>query len=372
MGKRKRSAARALAWLVAQGCEIAAVAASRPTRRPATSSGSTSPRERLGLPLTDEAALYAEPPAGVDLVVSFLLPAPDPRAAAVARPASAASTSTPRRCPTSAASAATTSPSSRACEEWGVSCHFVDERLDTGDLVEVERFPIDPDGATALSLDLTSQERLAGLFERVIGAPARRRGAAARAAGRGPLRVARGVRGAARDAARATTSSASCGRSGTRPTRARRGGRRPPAHRWWTSACSPRLRAYRDAGRCRDARPRRGARAERDAPPHSRRGMRAAVPSDDELRRLRYREPRRRALLHGLRREARAALPGLRHARSARGPLLHELRPALRTRPRRPGHGAPSSRPRSAARSRCCSPTCPATRRSRSAWTRRR
>jgi methionyl-tRNA formyltransferase len=53
--------------------------------------------------------------------------------------------------------------------DWGVSCHFVDESFDTGDLVEVERFPIDPDSATAFSLDLESQERLLGLFQRVMG-----------------------------------------------------------------------------------------------------------------------------------------------------------------------------------------------------------
>ena len=53
--------------------------------------------------------------------------------------------------------------------EWGVSCHFVDEGFDTGDLVEVERFPIDRQAETALSLDLKSQERLLGLFQRVLG-----------------------------------------------------------------------------------------------------------------------------------------------------------------------------------------------------------
>jgi methionyl-tRNA formyltransferase len=34
--------------------------------------------------------------------------------------------------------------------------------------VEVERFPIDPESETAFSLDLASQERLLGLFERVM------------------------------------------------------------------------------------------------------------------------------------------------------------------------------------------------------------
>jgi methionyl-tRNA formyltransferase len=44
----------------------------------------------------------------------------------------------------------------------------VDAGFDTGDIVETERFPIDADTATAFSLDLESQERLFGLFVRVM------------------------------------------------------------------------------------------------------------------------------------------------------------------------------------------------------------
>ena len=101
--------------------------------------------------------------------------------------------------------------------EWGVSCHFVDADFDTGDIVEVERFAIDPDTATALSVDLDSQEHLYELFKRVMRRVLAGRGAAAHAAGRGPVREPRGVRGAAARAARATTSTASCARSGIRP-----------------------------------------------------------------------------------------------------------------------------------------------------------
>ena len=41
-----------------------------------------------------------------------------------------------------------------------MSAHFVDEEFDTGDLVRVDRFPIDRERETALSLDIRSQERL--------------------------------------------------------------------------------------------------------------------------------------------------------------------------------------------------------------------
>jgi len=52
--------------------------------------------------------------------------------------------------------------------EWGVSAHFVDEDLDTGDVVRVDRFPIDPLSETALSLDVRSQEHLLALFRDVV------------------------------------------------------------------------------------------------------------------------------------------------------------------------------------------------------------
>ena len=84
--------------------------------------------------------------------------------------------------------------------EWGVSCHFVDEHFDTGDLVAVERFPIDPDAETALSLDLRARSSWPPCSRACMQRAAGRRAAAARAPGRGPLRLARGVRGAARGA----------------------------------------------------------------------------------------------------------------------------------------------------------------------------
>ena len=52
--------------------------------------------------------------------------------------------------------------------EWGVSAHFVDAEFDTGDLVRVDRFPIDRERDTALSLDLRSQERLLTVFRELV------------------------------------------------------------------------------------------------------------------------------------------------------------------------------------------------------------
>lgn len=168
MGKHKRSAVRALDWLVARDVDVVAVVA------PAADE-TAHEQQRLdlaaathGLTLTGESELYAQPPDDVDVVISFLFwnlireplislgrvgclnfhPAPLPDFRGVGGYNLAIL---------------------EGLESWGVSCHFVDQHFDTGDVVEVERFPIDSRRETAFSLDLASQERLLGLFERVLG-----------------------------------------------------------------------------------------------------------------------------------------------------------------------------------------------------------
>jgi methionyl-tRNA formyltransferase len=167
MAKCKRSAARALDWLVGEGAELAAVVASEPDEFTRDEQRVDLVAERHGLPLVSDADLYRDQPEDIDLVISFLFwkrirepllslgrigclnfhPAPLPDLRGVGGYNIAVL---------------------EGMREWGVSCHFVDPEFDTGDLVEVERFPIDPDTATALSVDLLSQERLYGLFENVM------------------------------------------------------------------------------------------------------------------------------------------------------------------------------------------------------------
>jgi methionyl-tRNA formyltransferase len=168
MGKSKRSAVRALEWLIERGVEVPAVVSPEPDPALHDSQRLDLCARRHGLALVSEDELYADPPADVDVVVSFLFwnrireplislgrvgclnfhPAPLPDYRGVGGYNVAILEGLP---------------------SWGVSCHFVDESFDTGDLVDVERFAIDPDGETAFSLDVASQERLIGLFERVMG-----------------------------------------------------------------------------------------------------------------------------------------------------------------------------------------------------------
>ena len=51
---------------------------------------------------------------------------------------------------------------------WGVSAHFVDESFDSGDIIKVHRFKIDPRHETAFSLEQKSQCLLLDLFKEVV------------------------------------------------------------------------------------------------------------------------------------------------------------------------------------------------------------
>jgi methionyl-tRNA formyltransferase len=167
MAKAKRSAARALEWLVVEGADVAAVVAAEPDELTREDQRVDLVAQEHGLALVSEQELYASPPEGVDVVLSFLFwnrirepllslgrigclnfhPAPLPDMRGVGGYNVAVL---------------------EGMGEWGVSCHFVDADFDTGDIVEVERFAIDPDTATALSVDVDSQEHLYELFKRVM------------------------------------------------------------------------------------------------------------------------------------------------------------------------------------------------------------
>jgi methionyl-tRNA formyltransferase len=168
MGKCKRSAARALDWLVGEGVEVAAVVASEPDEFTRDEQRVDLVAERHGLPLRSAEELHAAPPDDVEVVISFLF------WQRIREPLLSAGRSGclnfhPAPLPDMRGLGGYNVAVLEGMDEWGVSCHFVDSEFDTGDLVEVERFPIDPDSVTAFSLDLESQERLFGLFQRVMG-----------------------------------------------------------------------------------------------------------------------------------------------------------------------------------------------------------
>jgi methionyl-tRNA formyltransferase len=167
MGKSKRSAVHALEWLVEQGVEIPAVVAPQPDPAVHPDQRLDLAAERHGLPLVADDALYDAPPEDVDLVVSFLFWKLI-REPLISLGRMGCLNFHPAPLPDFRGLGGYNVAILEGLGEWGVSCHFVDERFDTGDLVEVERFPIDADAETAFSLDLQSQARLVRLFERVM------------------------------------------------------------------------------------------------------------------------------------------------------------------------------------------------------------
>jgi methionyl-tRNA formyltransferase len=167
MAKAKRSAARALEWLAVEGAEVVAVVAGEPDEFTQDDQRVDLVARHHGMALVSDEELYASPPGDVDVVISFLFwkrirepllslgrvgclnfhPAPLPDMRGVGGYNVAVL---------------------EGMSEWGVSCHFVDAEFDTGDIVEVERFAIDPSAATALSVDVDSQDHLYELFQRVM------------------------------------------------------------------------------------------------------------------------------------------------------------------------------------------------------------
>ncbi len=168
LAKSKRSAARGLEWLVGQGCEVVAVVASKPDRITRDEQRVDLVARRHGLPLVSEDELYAEPPADVDVVISFLYWRLI-REPLISLGRSGCLNFHPAPLPDFRGLGGYNVAILEGLPEWGVSAHFVDERFDTGDLVEVERFAFDVATATAYSLDLQSQEHLLGLFKRTVG-----------------------------------------------------------------------------------------------------------------------------------------------------------------------------------------------------------
>lgn len=51
---------------------------------------------------------------------------------------------------------------------WGVSAHFIDENIDTGDIIKVIKFPINAKYETAISLERRSQKYLLKLYKEVL------------------------------------------------------------------------------------------------------------------------------------------------------------------------------------------------------------
>src|SRR5918999_889085 len=122
---------------------------------------------RHGLPLVPEAELYASPPAGVDLVVSFLYPRLI-REPVLSLGRIGCLNFHPAPLPDFRGVGGYNRAVPQGPGGGGGSCPLLDEPFHTRDLRQGGRFRIDPDAHTALSLDLESGDRLVGLCGRIM------------------------------------------------------------------------------------------------------------------------------------------------------------------------------------------------------------
>jgi methionyl-tRNA formyltransferase len=53
-------------------------------------------------------------------------------------------------------------------DDWAATAHYVDEEIDTGEIITLNRFPMDPDTETARTLEAKSQAALFDLFKTVF------------------------------------------------------------------------------------------------------------------------------------------------------------------------------------------------------------
>ena len=52
--------------------------------------------------------------------------------------------------------------------QWGVTAHYVDETIDTGKIIRVNKFPFDYTSATAQSLEKVTQDQLVELYKQIV------------------------------------------------------------------------------------------------------------------------------------------------------------------------------------------------------------
>ena len=172
MGKHKRSVVGGLEHLLASGWDVVAVVAPPADERAAEAQRLDLAAERAGLPLVSDGDLYAaladSASATVDLTandaVFSVLCWKRLRSPLIELGAQGCLNFHPAPLPDMRGLGGYNVAILEDWPEWGVSAHYVDGEFDTGDLVRVDRFPIDRARETALSLDFRSQHKLLDLF----------------------------------------------------------------------------------------------------------------------------------------------------------------------------------------------------------------
>jgi methionyl-tRNA formyltransferase len=173
---RKAAAARVLAVLLNRGAHVSAVVAPPRSDDATVDSMLRERAEAAGIPVVSDDCLYATL-AGLtpdtlnlsraDLVISFLFWKRIERSL-IELPRIGCFNFHPAPLPDFRGRRGYNSAILEGCVEYGASVHWVTEAIDTGDLVEVRKFPIAAH-ETAFSLERKTMNLLVGMFEDFIG-----------------------------------------------------------------------------------------------------------------------------------------------------------------------------------------------------------
>ena len=177
MGKNKQSVVDALEYLARSSVEIAVVVAP-PDDEPGLDGAQLGRVARSrGLPVVSDLELYAalEDPSSlpavdlreIDVVLSFLF-WKKIRRPLIALARLGCLNFHPAPLPEYRGWGAYIFGVYEGATSWGVSAHFVDEEFDTGDLIQVRRFSIDPMRETGFTLERQTQQHLIELFAEVM------------------------------------------------------------------------------------------------------------------------------------------------------------------------------------------------------------
>ena len=162
---RKNYSAELLSWTVNQGIEIIAVC----TDNQFPNSPTAARAKELNIPVIsmEEAEELLQIGTKVDLVVSYLYWRKI-RKPLIELPKYGCINFHPALLPEWRGTAGYNVAILYGLKEWGATAHYVDENIDTGKIIEVSRFPIDPDTETVVTLERKTQEIQMNLYKKII------------------------------------------------------------------------------------------------------------------------------------------------------------------------------------------------------------
>lgn len=163
---RKETAAQALRWTVQQGHEVLGVC----TDSHLSGSPTTAVARELGLPLWSLEDVYDQVRAqslDIDLAVSVvfwrILRRP-----LIGAPSRGIVNFHPAPLPDFKGTAGYNLAILEGLDRWAVTAHYVDEGVDTGPIIDVFDFSIDPVEETAVSLESTTRRFMLALFKKTV------------------------------------------------------------------------------------------------------------------------------------------------------------------------------------------------------------